>query len=188
MLNASLCLLTLTQLFLQTHAGTFVQSPSVLGKNSTESIELKLDDGKPIPNNPYKISPFHLLDHTNLNNGTRTCFQPAATQPIQIEGVHNSSCTSRSCTSHFVLGIKMLDMTSIIRRKVSVQTGREQSEEDNALCHYGIILYIAVVVIFCYICYTFKCTSTKKIKQITKNWKNWKTTNPNKEESIFVVK
>ena len=185
MLNASLCLLTLTQLFLQTHAGTFVQSPSALDKNSNKSIDLKLDDGKPIPNNPYmyKISPFHLLDHTNLNNGTRTCFQPAATQPIQIKGVHNPSCTS-----HFVLGIKMLDTTSIIRRKVSVQTGREQSDNDNALCHYGIILYIAVVVIFWYMCYTFKCTSTKKIKQITKNWKNWKTTNPNKEESIFVVK
>ena len=143
---------------------------------------------KPIPNNPNNIFSFHSSDHTNLNNGTRTGFQPATTQPIQIKGVHNSSCTSRSCTSHFVLGIKMLDMTSIIWRKVSVQTGREQSEEDNALCHYGIILYIAVVVIFWYICYTLKCTSTKKIKQITKNWKNWITTNPNKEESIFVVK
>ena len=138
---------------------------------------------KPIRNNPNNIFSFHSSDHTNLNNGTRTGFQPATTQPIQIKGVHNPSCTS-----HFVLGIKMLDMTSIIRRKVSVQTGREQSEEDNALCHCGIILYIAVVVIFLYMCYTFKCTSTKKIKQITKNWKNWKTTNPNKEESIFVVK
>ena len=185
MLNASLCLLTLTQLFLQTHAGTFVQSPSVLDKNSNDSIELKLDDGKRKPNNnPYKISPFHLLDHTNLNNGTRTCFQPAATQPIQIKGVHNSSCTS-----HFALGIKMLDMTIIIRSKVSVQTGREQSDNDNALCHYGIILYIAVAVTFWYMCYTFKCIRTKKLKQITKNWKNWFTTNRNnKEKSIFVVK
>ena len=183
MFNASLCLLTLTQLFLQTHAGTFVQSPSALDKNSNESIEFKLDDGKPIPNNPYKISPFHLLDHTNLNNGTRTCFQPAATQPIQIKGVHNPSCTS-----HFALGIKMLDMTIIIRSKVSVQTGREQSDNDNALCHYGIILYIAVAVIFWYMCYTFKCIRTKKLKQITKNWKNWFTTNRNnKEKSIFVV-
>ena len=123
MLNASLCLLTLTQLFLQTHAGTFVQSPSALDKNFTGSIDLKLDDGKPIPNNPYKIFPFHLLDHTNLNNDTRTCFQPAATQPIQIKGVDNSSCTS-----HFV--IKMLDMTIIIRSKVSIQTGRSDNYEN----------------------------------------------------------
>ena len=184
MLNASLCLLTLTQLFLQTHAGTFVQSPSALDKNSTGSIELKLDDGKPIANNPYKISPFHLLDQTDLNNGTRTCFQPAATQSIQTKGVRNSSCTS-----HFALGITMLDMTIIIRSKVSVQTGREQSDNDNALCHSGIILYFAVAVIFWYKCYTFKCISTKKLMQITKNWKNWFTTNRNnKEKSIFVVK
>ena len=183
MLNASLCLLTLTQLFLQTHAGNFVQSPSALDKNSNESIEFKLDDGKPIPNNPYQISPFHLLDHTNLNNGTRTCFQPAATQTIQIKGVHNPSCTS-----NFALGIQMLDMTIIIRSKVSVQTGREQLDDDNALCHSGIILYIAVAVICWYMCYTFKCISTKKLKQITKNWKNRFTTNrKNKEKSIFVV-
>ena len=134
---------------------------------------------KPIPNNPNNIFSFHSSDHTNLNNGTRTCFQPAATQPIHIKGVDNSSCTS-----HFV--IKMLDMIIIIRSKVSIQTGRSDNY-DNALFHYGIILYIAVVVIVWFTCYTSKCISTKKLKQITKNWKNWFTTNNNKKKSIFVV-
>ena len=44
MMNATLCLLALAPLFLQTDAGNVVQPTPVLDKNSTGSVELELDD------------------------------------------------------------------------------------------------------------------------------------------------
>jgi hypothetical protein len=110
MLNVTLCLLTLAQLFPQTDAGTCVRSTSVLDKNSTGSVELELDDGKPLPNFPnHKYPPHSLERDTNPQNGTRTDLQPAAVQPVAIEGVHHFSRTSPSA-----VGMNMFETTSTI--------------------------------------------------------------------------
>ena len=128
MLNVALYLLTLAPLFLQTDAGTFVQSTSALEKNSTGSVELELDDGKPLPNFPNNKYPFPSFDRgTNPHNGTRTGLQPAAVHSMPIKG-----------TSPLVVGMNMLDTTSKIPTKTSVVSGREQSDDEEGLDHFGI--------------------------------------------------
>ena len=131
MLNVALYLLTLAPLFLQTVAGTFVQSTSALEKNSTGSVELELDDGKPLPNFPNNKYPFPSFDRgTNPHNGTRTGLQPAAVHSMPIKG-----------TSPLVVGMNMLDTTSKIPTKTSVVSGREQLEQlddGKGLDHFGI--------------------------------------------------
>ena len=95
MLNATLCLLALATLFLQTDAGNVVHPTPVLDKNSTGSVELELDDGKPLPNFPnHKYPPHSLERDTNPHNGTSTDLQPAAVPPVPIKGVHHFSRTS----------------------------------------------------------------------------------------------
>ena len=133
MLNASLCLLILTQLFLQTDAGTFIQSTPALDKNSTGSVELEMDDGKPLPNSTINKYPFPSSDRgTNSHNGTRTGLQPAAVQPVPIKGVHQFSGTP------LAVGMNMFDTTATLPTKVSVVSGREQSDDEEGLGHYGI--------------------------------------------------
>ena len=134
MLNVALYLLTLAPLFLQTVAGTFVQSTSALNKNSTGSVELELDDGKPLPNFPNNKYPFPSFEHaTNPHNGTRTGLQPAAVQPVPIKGVHQFSrnWNGFDTTTPF-------DTTATLPTKVSVVSGREQSDDEEGLGHYGI--------------------------------------------------
>ena len=109
----------------------------VADKNSTTgSVELKLDNGKPIhlPNSPNKIFSFHSLDdcYTNLQNGSRTDFQPATVQPVQIKGANIPSRTSP-----LVSVTKMLDTTSTIPTKTIAKSGREQLDVDKALCPCG---------------------------------------------------
>ena len=87
-------------------------------------------DGKPIINNPYKIFPFHTLDHTNLNDGTRTCFQPAATQPIQIKGVDNSSCTS-----HFGQSEKAGHLNKLLRDSVTQNASATAQLSEQEVLH-----------------------------------------------------
>ena len=128
MLNVVLYLLTLAPLFLQTDAGTFAQSTSALDKNSTGSVELELDDGKPLPNFPNNKYPFPSFElATNPHNGTRTGLQPAAVHSMPIKG-----------TSPLVVGMNMLDTTSKIPTKTSVVSGREQSDDEEGLDHFGI--------------------------------------------------
>ena len=134
MLNATLCLLALATLFLQTDAGNVVQPTPVLDKNSTGSVELELDDGKPIPNNPnIKYPPPSFDCCTNPHNGTRTDLQPATVQPIPIKGVHHFSRTSS-----LAVGMNMFDTTSKIPTKASVVSGREQLDHGKGLDHFGI--------------------------------------------------
>ena len=109
----------------------------VADKNSTTgSVELKWDNGKPIhlPYSPNKIFSFHSLDdrHTNLQNGSRTDFQPATLQPVQIKGANIPSRTSP-----LVSVTKMLDTTSTIPTKTIAKSGREQLDVDKALCPCG---------------------------------------------------
>ena len=134
MLNVALRLLALAPLFLQTDAGNIVQSTSALEKNSTGSVELKLDDGKPLPNSPLNKYPFPLFDRdTNPHNGTRTDSQPAAVQPVPIKGVHHFFRTSS-----LAVGMNMFDTTSKRRTKATVVSGREQSDDGKGLDHFGI--------------------------------------------------
>ena len=134
MLNVALRLLALAPLFLQTDAGNIVQSTSALEKNSTGSVELKLDDGKPLPNFPLNKYPFPLFDRdTNPHNGTRTDSQPAAVQPVPIKGVHHFFRTSS-----LAVGMNMFDTTSKRRTKATVVSGREQSDDGKGLDHFGI--------------------------------------------------
>ena len=132
MLNA-LYLLTLAQLFLQIDAGTFVQSTSALEKNSTGSVELELDDGKPLPNSLNNKYPLPSLDRdTNPNNGPSNNLPSATVQPIQIKSVHNPSHVSP-----LVLGIKMLNTTPKNPTKATVVFGPKQSDDDKGLRDRG---------------------------------------------------
>ena len=116
MLNVTLCLLTLAQLFPQTDAGTCVQFTSVLDKNSTGSVELELDDGKPLPTFPNNKYPFPSFEHaTNLHNGTRTGLQPAAVHSMPIKGVRDFSRDSP-----LAMGTNVLETTSKIQQKVQL--------------------------------------------------------------------
>ena len=132
MLNVTLCLLTLAQLFPQTDAGTCVRSTSVLDKNSTGSVELELDDGKPLPNFPnHKYPPHSLERDTNPQNGTRTDLQPAAVPPVPIKGVHHFSRTSS-----LAVGMNMFETTSRIPTIASFVSGRKQFD-GKGLGHCG---------------------------------------------------
>jgi hypothetical protein len=134
MLNTTLCLLALAQLFPQTDAGTCVQSTSALDKNSTGSVELELDDGKPLPNSPNYKYPLPSFERgTNPHNGTRTDSQPAAVHSMPINGVRHFSRTNP-----LAVGINMLDTTSKIPTKATVVYGPEQSDDDKGLDHYCI--------------------------------------------------
>ena len=126
MLNVALYLLTLTQLFRQTDAGTCVQSTSVLEKNSTGSVELELDDGKPLPTFPNNIYPFPSFERdTNPHNGTSTVFQPAAVQPILIKGVHDFSRTSP-----FAVGTNMLETMSGNKSETCLNLERKRNHPE----------------------------------------------------------
>ena len=84
-MKSFLFLLTLAPLFVQTYAGSSFQSTTVLDNNSTGSVELKLDDGKPMI--AKKELAFYSFDReTNSHNGARTDLQPAIVQPTQIQG------------------------------------------------------------------------------------------------------
>ena len=134
MLNATLCLLALATLFLQTDAGNVVHPTPVLDKNSTGSVELELDDGKPIPNNPnIKYPPPSFDCCTYPHNGTRTDLQPANVPPVPIKGVHHFSRTFEHA-----VGMNMFDTTSKIPTKTSVVFGREQLDHGKGLDHFGI--------------------------------------------------
>ena len=134
MLNATLCLLALATLFLQTDAGNVVQPTPVLDKNSTGSVELELDDGKPILNiKNIKYPPLSFDRVTNPHNGTRTDLQPANVPPVPIKGVHHFSRTSS-----LAVGMNMFDTTSKIPTKASVVSGREQLDHGKGLDHFGI--------------------------------------------------
>ena len=134
-MKATLCLLlSLPQLFLQANAGTSsVPSTPVLDKNSTNPIELKLDNGKPTPNIPNKKYPFHSLDRdTNPNNDTGNNLPSATVQPIQIKSVHNPSRVRP-----LAVGIKMLGTTPKNPTKVTVVFGPKQSDDDKGLRDRG---------------------------------------------------
>ena len=134
MLNATLCLLALAPLFLLTDAGTFAQSTSALDKNSTGSVELELDDGKPIPNSPNIKYPFPSFDRgTNPHNGTYTDLQPANVPPVPIKGFHHFSRTSS-----LAVGMNMFETTSKIPTKATVVSGHEQLDHVKGLDHFGI--------------------------------------------------
>ena len=128
------CLLSLAQLFVQTYAETFVQSTPVLDKNSTGPQELKLEHGKygkPFPNFPKYILPFHPFDSdTNPHRCNCANYQSETVQPTQI-----NDAKSVSRTSHLVLGNKMLYTTYTIPSKTTAKSGREQL--DVALSPYG---------------------------------------------------
>ena len=114
------CLLSLAQLFVQTYAETFVQSTPVLDKNSTGPQELKLEHGKPLPNFPKYVLPFHPFDSdTNPHRCTRTDYQ---SETVQLTQINDAKSLSR--TSHLVLGIKMLYTTSTIPTKTTAKSGR----------------------------------------------------------------
>ena len=98
----------------------------VADKNSTRSVELKLENDKPIPNIP------NLDSDTDHNCCIRTNFQSKTVQLTQINGVK-----SPSRSSHFVLGMKKLDTTSTIPTKTIAKSGREQLDVDKALCPCG---------------------------------------------------
>ena len=98
----------------------------VADKNSTRSVELKLENDKPIPNIP------NLDSDTDHNCCIRTNFQSKTVQLTQINGVK-----SPSHSSHFVLGMKKLDTTSTIPTKTIAKSGREQLDVDKALCPCG---------------------------------------------------
>ena len=134
MMNATLCLLALATLFLQTDAGNVVQPTPVLDKNSTGSVELELDDGKPILNiKNIKYPPPSTDRGTNPHNGARTDLQPANVPPVPIKGVHHFSRTSS-----LAVGMNMFDTTSKIPTKASVVSGREQLDHGKGLDHFGI--------------------------------------------------
>jgi hypothetical protein len=134
MLNVALYLLTLAPLFLQTDAGTFAQSTSAADKNSTGSVELEWDDSKPLPNFPNNKYPFPSFElATNPHNGTRTGLQPAIVHSMPIKGVHDFSRDSP-----LAVGMNMLETTSKIPTKSSVVSGREQSDDEEGLDHFGI--------------------------------------------------
>ena len=99
----------------------------VANKNSTRSVELKLENDKPIPNIP------NLDSDTDHNCCIRTNFQSKTVQLTQINGVK-----SPSRSSHFVLGMKKLDTTSTIPTKTIAKSGREQLDVDKALCPCGV--------------------------------------------------